>query len=260
MRDGRRWNDRVTASRVGPLLLAAFLSGTSGCGPEGAYPNRPILLVCPWSVGGGTDRISRTVADLLGEKLGQRVNVINATGGSGVTGHDRGARARPDGYTLLMMTVEINMLHWRGLTDLTWRDYRPLMMLNSVPAAVVVQKNAPWKTLGELDAEIAKRPGELKASGTARGGIWHLALAGWLDAAGLDSSSVIWVASRGAGPSLTELASGGLDLVVCSLPEAQAQLEAGTARALGVMSPERIEQYPEVPTLRELGIDWTLGG
>ncbi len=204
--------------------------------------------------------MSRKVADLLGDELGEQVNVLNATGGSGVTGHDRGARADPDGYTLTMITVEINMLHHRGLTELTYRDYRPVIMLNSVPAALIVHKDAEWTTLAELVEAVRASPGTLVASGTAKGGIWHLALAGWLKAAGLQADSVIWEPSQGAGPSLQELLTKGLQIVACSLPEAGSLLAAGEVRALGVMSAERLPHYPDVPTLKEQGFDWTLGG
>ena len=83
-----------------PLLLVP-----AGCQRSDEYPNRPITLICPWSVGGGTDQVSRQAAMLLEQELGVPVNVINATGGAGVTGHQRGALARPDGYTLTMATI-----------------------------------------------------------------------------------------------------------------------------------------------------------
>ena len=152
--------------------MAALLSTLAfgGCDTRSQYPDRPLLLVCPWSVGGGTDRVSRQVAELLKHELAQPVNVINATGGQGVTGHDRGARARPDGYTLMMMTVEINMLHWQGLTDLTYRDYRPLMMINRDAAALFVRQDAPWPDLRVLTAVVSKDdPGKLRASGSGMG-------------------------------------------------------------------------------------------
>jgi tripartite-type tricarboxylate transporter receptor subunit TctC len=95
-----------------------------GCGQQQPFPSRPITLICPWSAGGGTDRVSRQMAMQLERRLGVPVNVINATGGSGVTGLTRGARSRPDGSTLMMMTVELSMLHWRGLTTITYEISR----------------------------------------------------------------------------------------------------------------------------------------
>ncbi len=156
------------------------------------------MLICPWSAGGGTDQTSRQVATLLEQQLGVPVNVVNSTGGAGVTGHTRGALARPDGYTITMVTVEINMLHWRGLTNISYRDFDPVGMLNRDATAVFVRQDAPWNTLGELEKHIRDNPGQVKASGTARGS-WHLGFAGWLDREGIDPGSAIWVSINGAG-------------------------------------------------------------
>jgi tripartite-type tricarboxylate transporter receptor subunit TctC len=245
----------VTAAAALLVLLAL-----AGCQRSDEYPNRPITLVCPWSVGGGTDQVSRQAAMLLEQELGVPVNVINATGGAGVTGHQRGALARPDGYTLTMATIELNMLHWRGLTKISHRDFEPVGMLNSDAAALFVRSDAPWQSLKELDEHIRANPGEMRVSGTAYGGIWHLAFAGWLDHIGLKPNDAIWVSINGAAPSLQELIAGGVDVACCSLPEAQALLESDRIRSLGVMADKRVEQFPDVPTFRELGVDWVLTG
>ena len=241
------------------LLLAIFPIGFSGCRKQADYPSHPITLVCPWAVGGGTDRISRLVALYLEQDLGVRVNVVNVTGGGGVTGHRYGARARPDGYTLTMMTVELNMLHWRNLTHLSWQDFQPIALINQDAAALfALAGEKRWTDLSSLTRYISENPGQLTASGTATGGIWHLALAGWLDTAGLDPQAVRWIPMTGAGPSLQDLVSGGVDLVCCSLPEARVLLESGQVRSLGVMADERTASYENVPTFRELGSDWNM--
>jgi len=192
------------------------------------------------------------------------VNVSNRTGGQGVTGHHAGATAKADGHTLTMMTAELNMLHWRGLTDLTWESFRPLMMLNRDSAALFVSVDAPWKTIRELEADIRRSAaGEMRAltcSGTAKGATWHLAFLGWLAESGLEPSSVKWVPTRGASPSMQELIAGGLDMACCSLPEAQTLLDAERVRCLGVMADERVRGFDDVPTFREQGIEYSLGG
>jgi tripartite-type tricarboxylate transporter receptor subunit TctC len=188
------------------------------------------------------------------------VNVINATGGSGVTGHTRGALAKPDGYTLTMITVELNMLHHRGLTNINYHDFDPLILVNRDASALFVRNDAPWQSLADLERAIRAKPRGLKASGTAQGGIWHVAVAGWLDFVGLKADDVIWVSINGAGPSLQELISGGVDFICCSLPEADTLMEAGRIRPLGVMAPERVPGYSSVPTFREQGVDWSMGG
>lgn len=239
--------------------LMLLLCPLAACSPEQNFPSRPILLVCPWAAGGGTDRVARQVGALLEQELKVQVNVVNKTGGEGVTGHSEGALAKPDGYTLTLMTVEINMLHWRGLTRLSWKDFEPVMLLNRDPAAIFVRSDAPWATLKDLEAAVRKGDRPLRAAGTAAGGIWHLALGGWLDRLGLPPAAIPWISIPGSAPSLQELIAGGIDLVCCSLPEARALLAGGKVRCLGVMSPERLDAFPTVPTLREQGVDWSMG-
>ena len=91
-----------------------------------AYPERPIQLIVPWAAGGGTDATARIIGTLLEKELGQPVTVVNRTGGSGVVGHSAIAGAPPDGYTIGIITVEIGMMHWQGLTDLTGASFTPL--------------------------------------------------------------------------------------------------------------------------------------
>ena len=226
-----------------------------------AYPSRPVTVVVPWGAGGGTDATARIVAALLEKDLGQPFNVVNRTGGSGVVGHSAIATAQPDGYTIGMLTVEITMMHWQGLTELAPKSYTPLALMNEDPPGVSVSSSSPHKTLKELaDAIKASPAGKLKASGTGQGGIWHLALVGWLKAMGLAANHVAWVPSNGAAPAMQDLAAGGLDLCTCSIPEARAIIEAGKARALAIMAPERNPIFKDIPTLKEAaGIDYSVG-
>ena len=199
-RDDRRPLHRPLILVLSSIVLSSII--LSGCDRTESFPNRPITFICPWSAGGGTDGISRQLAFLLEQELGVPVNVVNATGGGGVTGHSRGARARADGYTITMVTVELNMLHWRGLTSISHEDFQPVMMVNQDAAAVFVRTDSSWKTLGELEQAIRANPGKLKASGTAFGGIWHVALAGWLTRVDLQATDVTWIAMSGARPSV----------------------------------------------------------
>jgi len=259
--DRRGRSRRNARRRLAWLIPIALSLGTAGCREDAAYPQRPIILICPWAAGGGTDEVSRQVARLLEADLGVPVNVVNATGGSGVTGHTRGALADPDGYTVTMMTVELNMLHWRGLTNIGPDDFEPVMLLNRDNAALFVRADAPWETLEALLETIrSEPPGTLSASGTAQGGIWHVSLAGWLVEEGLGAGDVRWTPINGAGPSLNELMARGVEMVCCSLPEAVSLLEAGQIRCLGVMADERDPSFPDVPTFKEQGSDWSMGG
>ena len=248
------------------ILKGAAAAGATGLIAHPAiaqaqWPNRPVTLVCPWGAGGGTDATARIVAAMLEKSLGQPVNVVNRTGGSGVVGHSAIATAAPDGYTIGMITVEITMMHHQGLTELNPTSYTPLALMNEDPPGVQVNASSPYQDIKQLaDAIKASRPGQFKASGTGQGGIWHLALAGWLGAMGLRADHVRWVPSNGAAPAMQDLAAGGIDIVTCSVPEARAIIEAGRARSLAIMAPERNPQFASVPTLNEsLGINYSVG-
>ena len=160
-----------------------------------------------------------------------------------------------------MLTVEISMMHWQGLTELAPKSYTPLALMNEDPPGIQVSSTSPYKTVKELaDAIKAAPAGKFKASGTGQGGIWHLALVGWMQAMGLPANQVAWVPSNGAAPAMQDLAAGGLDLTTCSVPEARAIIEAGKARSLAIMAPARNPAFPDVPTLKEaMGIDYSTG-
>ncbi len=249
-------------SKVGGLAVIALTllgSAWSVGSAAAAYPERPITVIVPWGAGGGTDATGRILASLMEKELGVPVSVVNRTGGSGVIGHSAIATAAPDGYTLGVVTVEIGMMHWQGLTELTYQDYTPLALYNADAAGLQVRADSDWQTAEDVLAAVKAEPGAYKASGTGQGGIWHLALAGMLQAAGIAPDAAPWVPSQGAAPGLQDLVAGGVDLVTCSVPEAQALLEAGRVKSLAVMSQERNPTFPDVPTLKEAtGIDWTV--
>lgn len=152
------------------------------------------------------------------------------------------------------------MMHWVGLTKLTYEAFTPLALMNADPAAIHVRVNSPHKTLKDLLAAIKASPGKLKASGTGQGGSWHLALAGMLKSQGISPATVPWVPATGAATALTDLAASGLDFVSCSLPEADALTRAGKVRSIALMAEKRAKNYPDVPTLKEaVGSDWKKG-
>ena len=246
------------------MSIAAALIGTTLFGMSAAsaqsYPDRPIQMIVPWGAGGGTDAVGRVFASLLQEELGVPVNVVNRTGGSGVVGHSALANAAPDGYTIGVMTIEIDMMHWQGLTELTHQDFDILAMVNADPGGLMVSADSEYESLDTLLEAIKAEPkGTFKASGTGQGGIWHLGLAGWLLSEGLEPDHVTWVPSQGAAPGITDMVAGGVDIVPSSLAEGRSMIDAGRVRPLATMSGERQEAFPDVPTLNEAtGSDWTL--
>ncbi|WP_366555084.1 Bug family tripartite tricarboxylate transporter substrate binding protein [Aquibaculum sediminis] len=250
---------RTMLGFAGTLALGVAATVTMAQ-PAEAYPDRPITIIVPWGAGGGTDATARIIASVLEGELDTSVNVVNRTGGSGVVGHTAIAEADPDGYTLGLATVEINMMHWQGLTDLTWEGYTPLTLMNEDPASVNVPVDSPYETLQDLLDAIEENPGGFQASGTGQGGIWHLALAGMLYDLGYEPNAVGWVPSDGAASGLQDMVAGGVDLVPCSLPEARSLIDAERVKSLALMSNERADLYPDLPTLKEeTDSDWTMG-
>src|SRR5437016_6946992 len=246
--------------RRGLAVVAVVLIALIPATPTfAAYPDRPITLIVPWGAGGGTDATARIIGSLLEKELGQPVNVVNRVGGNGVVGHAAIAQAAPDGYTIGLVTVEIAMMHWQGLTELSGASYTPLGLVNADPAGLQVRADAPYKNVNDLIAAIKANPGKLKASGTGQGGIWHLAIAGMLKDLRVDPAAVPWVPSNGAAPGLQDLVAGGVDIVPCSLPEARSMIDAGKVRALAIMDASPPALYPGLPTLKqELGTNWQI--
>jgi len=240
-------------------VLVALIATLTASVALAAYPERPIQMIVPWGAGGGTDATARIIGTLLEKELGQPVNVVNRTGGSGVVGHAAIAQASPDGYTIGIVTVEIGMMHWQGLTDLTGASYTPIGLVNADAAGLQVAADAPYKTVNELVAAIKANPGKLKASGTGQGGIWHLAIAGMLRDLKVDPASVPWVPSNGAAPGLQDLVAGGVQIAPVSLPEARSLIDAGKVKSLAVMAESPAALYPNVPTLKAAtGSNWTM--
>jgi tripartite-type tricarboxylate transporter receptor subunit TctC len=248
----------VRRSLLAGLAVLGLVSGASTVALAQAWPARPITIIVPWGAGGGTDAHMRLLASFLEKDLGVAVNVINQTGGNGVTGHSAIANAAPDGYTFGAVTAEITMMHQTGLTTLTHKDYTPVSVLNRTEAGFIVAKNSPWKDLKSALADIKANPGKFKASGTAQGGIWHIAMGGLLMEAGQDVKNVNWIPSQGAARAMQELLAGGVDIVTASPGEAVALIDSGDARALAVMGPQRNPRFKDVATVKEQGVDWEL--
>jgi tripartite-type tricarboxylate transporter receptor subunit TctC len=241
------------------LLLTVFTWCIGVSASFAAWPERPITLVCPWGAGGGTDTVARTLAAIMEKNLGQPINVVNRTGGSGIIGHTALANAKPDGYTIGTINVDLCQLVSKGLTDLTYEKFTQIALINAAPAGVCVNSDSTFKTAGDLISAIKMKPAKtFKASGTGTGGIWHLAFAGWMHKADIDPARVIWVPSKGEAPSLKDLATGSVDVITVPLSSALALIKAGKVRPLANMDTVRFEPLPDVPTLKEAtGTDWT---
>jgi tripartite-type tricarboxylate transporter receptor subunit TctC len=184
--------------------------------------------------------------------------VVNRTGGGGIVGHTEIANAKPDGYTLGVITTELSLYHWIGTSPLDYRNYTPIALYNTDAQGIHVRADGP-KTLSELFDRIKAKPGAHKASGANRGGAPHLAVVGLLNSAGIPIDAAPWVPTDGATPSLQLLTSKAIDVIATTMPEVQAMVEAGELRTLAVMRPERDPTFPNVQTVKEaINADWSL--
>lgn len=238
--------------------LAALAANSA----QAAWPERPVQVIVPWAAGGGTDATGRIIAKMLQDEFKQPFNVVNRTGGGGVVGHAAIAQAPADGYTIGVITIEIGTFKWLGQSDLSGsKDFTPVALYNFDPGAFYVAADSPFKNAKDVVSALKANPRTYKlASGSAIGGAWHMAFGSMLLKAGVDPGQFNWIASQGAAPALQELVAGGTDIVPCSLPEAKALLDAGKIKAMAVLSPERLQAYPNVPTAKEaVGVDVLAG-
>ncbi len=243
------------------ILAAALLSLAAVQQASAQWPNRPIEVIVPWGAGGGTDTIVRTLASILEKDLGQPLNVVNRTGGAGVIGHTALAQAAPDGYTIGTVNVDLSQSLCLGQTNLTADSFTHIALFSRDAAGLMVNTSSPHKDAKSLLEAIRTAPaGSMKASGTGRGGIYHLAFAGWLVQEGIDPARVPWVPTQGEAPAIRDLAAGSIDIGTPPLPSARAMIEADKIRPLAAMATERNPLFPDVPTLKEAtGSDWTSG-
>ncbi|WP_319237886.1 tripartite tricarboxylate transporter substrate binding protein [uncultured Propionivibrio sp.] len=236
-------------------LLASALVLTAGlfAAPAfAAFPEKPVTVICPWTAGGGTDVLLRALSKEAEKFLGQTINVVNQTGGAGAIGHNAIRTARPDGYTVGMITFELNSLPPQGLVPFTWKDFDPLMRINSDPAALTVKADAPYSTVRGFMDYAKAHPGEITIGNSAPGSVWHIAAGLAAEKTGV---TVKHVPFDGAQPAVTALVGGHIKAVAVSVAEVRSQVQAKNLKILGVMSSERDKIFPDVPTFKEQGVD-----
>ena len=223
-----------------------------------AFPDRPVQIIVPWAAGGGVDTVTRIFADGFEKELGVPVNVVNRTGGGGLTGHTFIATAQPEGYTLGVASPEIALYKGLGIGDITPASFDLFSRLSLIPAGITVRADAPYATIADFLKAVKESPkGALTASGTGAGGSWHIAAGGLLKAAGIEADRLRWVPSQGGAPALQDVAAGGITAFTGSPVEAKPLLEAGKVRTIVLMTDERPPTFPGIPTTKEAGIDWS---
>jgi tripartite-type tricarboxylate transporter receptor subunit TctC len=200
------------------------------------------------------------LAERLQEKLGQPFNIVNQGQGGGVVGFNSIMTADPDGYTL---GVIYNFAHYKpmGQGDFDAERLTPIAQYNFDPAGFHVRADSEWETLPQaLDAMKADPAAYSVACGGGCGGSWPIAAATLFDQWGIDLSKVRMISGQGAAAALQDMVAGGFDIVPSSVPEAGALIDAGRVKGLAVFGNERLEAYPDIPTLSEqTDLDLSLG-
>ncbi|MGZ0656471.1 tripartite tricarboxylate transporter substrate binding protein [Coraliomargarita sp. W4R53] len=232
---------------VGQRLMRQDTSGT--------FPNRPVLLICPFSAGGGSDMLARGLARAAEADLGQNITVNNVTGGGGAVGFVAGLLAPPDGHTVTMITIELVSLPLQGLVPFQPDEFAPILRLNMDPAALAVRADCPANTFEEF-IEWSKRGDVLSVGNSGPGTVWHMAAARLAEAASLELNHVPF---GGASHAVTALVGGHIDAVTVSPGELRSQILAGQVKILGVMSDHRVSYSPDAPTFTELGYPLVFG-
>lgn len=236
-----------------PLILGALAAPFARAAQAQAYPTRPISFLIPFAPGGGTDIIARALQPLLQEQLGVPIAMENRPGASGTLAVAQLARARPDGYTMLMTTVSASAVVPPLLNPVPYdiyRDQTAVVLAATVPLVAVVPPNSPVRDFQGFLAHARANPGVLNYSSSGVATQQHLAAELLSSRAGL---RMVHVPFRGTGQAVTEILAGRIDIALDTLPTYLPHIRAGRVRAIAVTMPERVEWLPDVPTVAESG-------
>jgi tripartite-type tricarboxylate transporter receptor subunit TctC len=230
-------------------LLACITSGALAQ----SYPGQPIKLIAPFPPGGSVDITARLIAEPLAAALGGKVVIENRSGASGNIGMEAAARAKPDGYTIVLNTIPL-VTNQSLFQNLTWdpiRDFAPIGMVATSPHVLVVPLKTPAKTVAELLALARASPGKLSYASAGVGTTFHFCGEVFKDET---HTFILHVPYRGGGPALQDTLGGQVDMSFPTLGAALPFIKAGTLRALAVTSVRRSALVPEVPTMDEAGV------
>ena len=236
-----------------------FMATASACfaaaaAAQSKYPNRPITLIVPTATGGTTDFTARLVSDALGKALGQPVLVDNKPGASGNIGNQFVARAKPDGYTLLVSYSGYHVANPHLFKQAGWdpiKDFAPVAMMTRAPQVVTINTKLPFDTLAGLIAFAKSHPGKLNYASAGNGSIQHIA--GELFKQ-LTGTFITHIPYRGSGPAVQDLMGGQVDLFITTPAGVITQLQTGRLKALAVTGKQRLGALPGVPTAAEAGL------
>jgi tripartite-type tricarboxylate transporter receptor subunit TctC len=231
-------------------LLAVGLAAALAAPGLAAYPERPIKMIVPWAAGGDTDVIKRVFAEMMKKHVDQPVIVANITGASGTRGAKEAKASPADGYTIYSVHDSIHTTFHTGVSDVSYRDFEPVCLVASTPSILASAPNTPWKTLKDLLEDARKRPDQIKVGATL-GSTSH-----FFPAMVERGAKVKWkyVSYEGTAPRMTALMGSHIDVAETNLTQLD-KVRAGQMRMLAIATEKRHPEVPDLPTLKELGID-----
>ena len=241
-----------------PLFTAAAIAAISLCAftARAEYPDRPVTMVVPFPPGGVADTVARPVAQAMGNALKQPVVVENKSGAGGEIGMAYAAKAKPDGYTVLMALSSLVVLPEADRIvgrPATYQidQLKPVARFTADPTVLAVRADAPWKTYQQFIADVRAKPDKYTFGSSGNYGTMHVPMAMLMNTTG---AKMLHVPYTGAGPAIVALLGGQVDAIASGPATLVQQINAGKIRALAQWGDARLASMPDVPTLKELGV------
>lgn len=229
------------------LILVLFVSAK--------FPTKEVQIIIPYAPGGATDIVFRALAETSSKYFTKPIIIVNKAGGGGAIGFTEAAKAKPDGYTLVTAITPITILPYQVSTAFTYKDFSPIINVVFDPVMFLVKADAPWKDVKEFVDYAKKNPGIITVGNSGAGGGVHLGALAFEKAAGIKLNHIPFA---GGGPSVTALLGGHISVVVVSPPEGISHIKAGKLRIIALFGDKRLDAFPDVPTVKEQGIDFTM--
>jgi tripartite-type tricarboxylate transporter receptor subunit TctC len=237
--------------KLAVLALCAIAQAASA---QSAYPDRPIHMIIPLAAASAVDNAARIVAQRMAINMGQQIVIENQPGAAGLIGAERVAKAAPDGYTIGAFNDSIMTMLPNLYAKMPWdilKDFEPVSLVATVEWGLVVNNNAPYRNAGELIAAAKAQPGKIFYGSGGNGSPQHIAMALFASNAGI---SLTHVPYKGATQAAVDIASGQVPVGFQGLATVASLVRGGKLRLIGVTTPTRIAQFPDVPTVAESGL------
>ena len=246
MKSSFKFLARVLSSMMVATLLLSSVAWAK-------YPDRNIDLIIPWSAGGATDVATRLMADYGAKELGEGIIVNNVPGGNGALGWSKAAQEKPDGYTIVCLTFDILANQALGTTPIGLDNFDVILQFSTQPLGVFTHKDSPYHTLKELLDAAKEKPRQVTMSTLAFGSSFHQGV-GLLEMQ-VPGAKFKSIPNKSSAEIIAAIAGNHADAAVMALNNMNQHVDSGNMRILAVLNPERVKEFPNAPTARELGYD-----